>query len=163
MLFVVGTRLHERVQLLTVKSEPGYWLWINCFDMKKLHILIFVACFLLHPLLKGQEIGASQQSKADSIQKTADDTTYPKLQVKGLFQARYLVSGKKDVDVNGQHHSDGSGTDNNFMVKYMRVQMRAQISKRTEVAVLANLADFKSDPKKRFLKMPISSIRLVLN
>jgi len=152
MLFVVGIRLHERVQLLTVKSELGYWLWINCFDMKKLHILIFVACFLLHPLLKGQEIGASQQSKADSIQKTADDTTYPKLQVKGLFQARYLVSGTKDVDVNGQHHSDGSGTDNNFMVKYMRVQMRAQISKRTEVAVLANLADFKSDPKTKVLE-----------
>ncbi|MNR68140.1 hypothetical protein D3C85_1925260 [compost metagenome] len=38
------------------------------------------------------------------------------------------------------------------MVKYMRVQMRAQISKRTEVAVLANLADFKSDPKTKVLE-----------
>jgi hypothetical protein len=55
-----------------------------------------------------------------------------------LFQARYLVGMSKDVDVNGLHHSDGSGVSNNFMLKYMRVQVRAQISKRTEVVVLAN-------------------------
>lgn len=137
---------------MTVKSGPGYWSRTNCFDMKKYHIPIFVACLLVCNLIKGQEIGAVQQSKADSIQQTKDETTYPKLQVKGLFQARYLVSGTKNVDVNGLHHSDGSGTDNNFMVKYMRVQMRAQISKRTEVAVLANLADFKSDPKTKVLE-----------
>jgi hypothetical protein len=38
------------------------------------------------------------------------------------------------------------------MLKYMRVQVRAQISKRTEVVVLANLADFKNDPKSRVLE-----------
>ena len=58
----------------------------------------------------------------------------------------------KDVDVNGLHHSDHSGTSNNFMIKYMRVQMKAQISKRTEVVALANLADFKNDPKGRVLE-----------
>jgi hypothetical protein len=58
----------------------------------------------------------------------------------------------KDVDVNGLHHTDTSGTDNNFMIKYMRVQMHAQISQRTEVVVLANLADFKNDPKSRVLE-----------
>ncbi|WP_312393797.1 porin [Chryseobacterium sp.] len=81
-----------------------------------------------------------------------DNIKYPQLQIKGLFQARYLVGMTKDVDVNGLHHADGSGTDNNFMIKYMRVQMRAQISKRTEVVVLANLADFKNDPKSRVLE-----------
>ncbi|MCB4234708.1 OprO/OprP family phosphate-selective porin [Kaistella anthropi] len=59
---------------------------------------------------------------------------------------------KDNVDVNGLHHLDHSGTDNNFMIKYMRVQIRAQISKHTEVAVLANLADFKNDPKSRVLE-----------
>ena len=89
----------------------------------------------------------------DSIKTQSEDPVkYPQLQIKGLFQARYLVGTSKDVDVNGLHHSDGSGTNNNFMVKYMRVQVRAQISKRTEVVALANLADFKNDPKSRVLE-----------
>ncbi|WP_280694388.1 porin [Chryseobacterium sp. H1D6B] len=92
---------------------------------------------------------------ADSLQgkqEQEDNVKYPVLQIKGLFQARYLVGMTKDVDVNGLHHSDHSGTSNNFMLKYMRVQLRAQISKRTEVVVLANLADFKNDPKSRVLE-----------
>lgn len=89
----------------------------------------------------------------DTLKKHSEETVkYPILQFKGLLQARYLVGMSKDVDVNGLHHSDGSGTDNNFMLKYMRVQARAQISKRTEVVVLANLADFKNDPKSRVLE-----------
>ncbi|CAM3465488.1 porin [Sphingobacterium prati] len=120
--------------------------------MRKLSVLISVLYILLCPTVKGQEPGPVELDKRDSVQQTKGDVTYPKLQIKGLFQARYLISATKDVDVNGLHHSDGSGTDNNFMVKYMRVQMRAQISKRTEVAVLANLADFKSDPKTKVLE-----------
>lgn len=120
--------------------------------MRKLYVLISVLYILLCPTVKGQEPGPVESVKRDSVQQTKGDVTYPKLQIKGLFQARYLISTTKDVDVNGLHHSDGSGTDNNFMVKYMRVQMRAQISKRTEVAVLANLADFKSDPKTKVLE-----------
>ena len=120
--------------------------------MRKLYVLISVLYILLCPTVKGQEPGPVESVKRDSVQQTKGDVTYPKLQIKGLFQARYLISTTKDVDVNGLHHSDGSGTDNNFTVKYMRVQMRAQISKRTEVAVLANLADFKSDPKTKVLE-----------
>jgi len=96
-------------------------------------------------------INAQTSDSADS-KKIQDDIKYPVLQVKGLFQARYLVGTTKNVDVNGLHHEDGSGTDNSFIVKYMRVQMRAQISKRTEVVALANLADFKNDPKSRVLE-----------
>ncbi|SIT15484.1 porin [Chryseobacterium gambrini] len=96
-------------------------------------------------------IKAQTSDSADS-KKNQDDVKYPVLQVKGLFQARYLVGTTKNVDVNGLHHEDGSGTDNSFIVKYMRVQMRAQISKRTEVVALANLADFKNDPKSRVLE-----------
>ncbi|MNG91579.1 hypothetical protein D3C87_646500 [compost metagenome] len=120
--------------------------------MRKLYIPISVLYLLLYATVKGQEPDPVEPIKRDSVQQIKEEITYPKLQIKGLFQARYLVSTTKDVDVNGLHHSDGSGTDNNFMVKYMRVQMRAQISKRTEVAVLANLADFKSDPKTKVLE-----------
>lgn len=88
----------------------------------------------------------------DSLPTPVENLTYPQLQIKGLFQGRYLVGMSKDVDVNGMHHEDGSGTDNNFMIKYMRIQVRAQISKRTEVVILTNLADFKNDPKTRVLE-----------
>lgn len=114
------------------------------FSIKKRKQLF---CLLLFSLSMSGQVKDSIQIKQEE-----DNLKYPQLQIKGLFQARYLVGMSKDVDVNGLHHEDGSGTDNNFMVKYMRVQVRAQISKRTEVVVLANLADFKNDPKSRVLE-----------
>ncbi|MBK1897627.1 porin [Chryseobacterium paridis] len=114
------------------------------FSIKKRKQLF---CMLLFSLSMNAQVKDTAQVKQEE-----DNVKYPQLQIKGLFQARYLVGMTKDVDVNGLHHEDGSGTDNNFMVKYMRVQVRAQISKRTEVVVLANLADFKNDPKSRVLE-----------
>ncbi|MBT2622819.1 porin [Chryseobacterium sp. ISL-6] len=104
-------------------------------------------CFLVFSLSMSGQVKDSVQNKTEE-----ENVKYPILQIKGLFQARYLLGMTKNVDVNGLHHEDGSGTDNNFMLKYMRVQVRAQISKRTEVVVLANLADFKNDPKSRVLE-----------
>lgn len=104
-------------------------------------------CFLFFSISLSGQVKDTVQNKQEE-----EHIKYPVLQIKGLFQARYLLGMTKDVDVNGLHHEDGSGTDNNFMVKYMRVQVRAQISKRTEVVVLANLADFKNDPKSRVLE-----------
>ncbi|MCL1670634.1 porin [Elizabethkingia ursingii] len=117
--------------------------------------------FIFIPLLLGA-LFSNAQTK-DSVKVPVKDSLtakkqevaevkYPQFQFKGLFQGRYLVGMTKDVDVNGLHHSDHSGTSNNFMIKYMRVQMKAQISKRTEVVALANLADFKNDPKGRVLE-----------
>ncbi|SFN10464.1 Phosphate-selective porin O and P [Chryseobacterium oleae] len=118
---------------------------MTLFSPKK-RSLIF--CALLASFSASAQIQDSlQQNKQEE-----DNVKYPVLQIKGLFQARYLVGMTKDVDVNGLHHADGSGTSNNFMLKYMRVQVRAQISKRTEVVALANLADFKNDPKSRVLE-----------
>lgn len=104
-------------------------------------------CFLVFSLSMSGQVKDSVQNKTEE-----ENVKYPILQIKGLFQARYLLGMTKNVDVNGLHHEDGSGTDNNFMLKYMRVQVQAQISKRTEVVVLANLADFKNDPKSRVLE-----------
>ncbi|MDC8104948.1 porin [Chryseobacterium sp. PTM-20240506] len=104
-------------------------------------------CLIVFSISVSGQVKDSAQTQPEE-----DNIKYPQLQIKGLFQARYLVGMTKDVDVNGLHHEDGSGTDNNFMLKYMRVQVRAQISKRTEVVVLANLADFKNDPKSRVLE-----------
>ncbi|MEP7252015.1 MAG: porin [Ginsengibacter sp.] len=83
-------------------------------------------------------------AKTDSIQ--------PKITFKGLFQARYIVSLKKNVDVNGLHHIDGEGVFNSFDVRRARAQFTARISDRTEAVLLVNLADFKSDPKNKVLE-----------
>jgi len=115
------------------------------FSTKKKSLII---CALLAVF----SVQAQIQDSLRSNKQEEDNVKYPVLQIKGLFQARYLVGMAKDLDVNGLHHADGSGTSNNFMLKYMRVQVRAQISKRTEVVALANLADFKNDPKSRVLE-----------
>lgn len=118
---------------------------MTLFSTKKRSLML---CALLAGFCTNAQIQDSlQQNKQEE-----DHVKYPVLQIKGLFQARYLVGMSKDVDVNGLHHADGSGTRNNFMLKYMRIQVRAQISKRTEVVALANLADFKNDPKSRVLE-----------
>lgn len=116
---------------------------MSTFLITKKHLLL---SFTLFSLVLTAQVPDSIKTQSE------DPVKYPQIQIKGLFQARYLVGTSKDVDVNGLHHSDGSGTNNNFMVKYMRVQVRAQISKRTEVVALANLADFKNDPKSRVLE-----------
>jgi len=77
---------------------------------------------------------------------------YPTFKFKGLFQARYTSSLAQDVDISGLHHEEGKYTSNSFALKYMRVQVQAAISKRTEVVALVNLADFKSDPKTKVLE-----------
>ncbi|MGC5745953.1 porin [Chryseobacterium sp. NFX27] len=115
------------------------------FSQKKRSLLV---CALLAAFSANAQIQDSL--RVDKYEE--DHVKYPVLQIKGLFQARYLVGMTEDVDVNGLHHADGSGTSNNFMLKYMRVQVRAQISKRTEVVALANFADFKNDPKSRVLE-----------
>lgn len=81
-----------------------------------------------------------------------DFENYPTFKFKGLFQSRFTTSLSKDVDVTGLHHSEGKLTSNAFSIKYMRVQVQAAISKRTEVVALVNLADFKNDPKTRVLE-----------
>jgi hypothetical protein len=145
--------------LRDVKSKFEGWLNVLIKNSKKKNKQKDMAFFsfkkksLVLCMLGWLSANAQIQDSLKPTSSTAGrQCKYPQLQIKGLFQARYLVGMSKDVDVNGLHHTDGSGTDNNFMLKYMRVQVRAQISKRTEVVVLANLADFKNDPKSRVLE-----------
>jgi hypothetical protein len=80
------------------------------------------------------------------------DSIKPKITMKGLFQARYSFSGHQDIDLNGLHHVDGKAIYNDFDVKRARLQFAAKISDRTDVVLLINLADFKSDPKNKVLE-----------
>ena len=118
---------------------------MDFFSFKKSLLLCFILWYCNSAAQIPDSLQTEQKAEVEPIK-------YPKVQIKGLFQARYLVGMSDNVDVNGLQHSDGSGTSNNFMLKYMRVQLRAQISKRTEVVALVNLADFKNDPKSRVLE-----------
>ena len=80
------------------------------------------------------------------------DSTKVKITMKGLFQARYSFSGHKDVDLNGLHHTDNAAVYNDFDLKRVRLQFASKISDRTDVVLLLNLADFKSDPKNKVLE-----------
>ena len=95
---------------------------------------------------------AAAQEKKDSLQ--------PKIIFKGLFQAQYIFSLQKNVDVNGLQHTDGKGVYNTFDVHRARVQFAAAISDRTDVAFNLNLADFKGDPKNKVLENAYLTYRL---
>ncbi|WP_235830978.1 porin [Flavobacterium ustbae] len=77
---------------------------------------------------------------------------YPEFQFKGLFQARYLQSLSSDVDVSGLQHSTGDVVQSTFDIKRMRVGLNTKLSEATEVVILVNLADFKSDTKGKVLE-----------
>lgn len=91
---------------------------------------------------------AANQTATDSD----DGVKYPQFQFKGLFQARYLESFGDNVDVMGVHHSTGDATQSTFDIKRMRVGLNTKLSEATEVVILVNLADFKSDTKGKVLE-----------
>lgn len=94
--------------------------------------------------------------KADK--KENEEVKYPQFQLKGLLQARYLESFGDNVDVLGTQHSTGDATQSSFDIKRMRVGLNTKLSETTEIVILVNLADFKSDTKGKFWRMPTENI-----
>jgi len=110
--------------------------------------LFLAAAFLTCP----RYLAAQEPVKADS--------TKIKITMKGLFQARYSFSAHKDIDLNGLQHTDKSAVYNDFDLKRVRLQFASKISDRTDVVLLLNLADFKSDPKNKVLENAYITYRL---
>lgn len=99
-------------------------------------------------------------SIADAQQTLNLDSGKVKITMKGLFQSRYLFSAHKNIDLNGLQHNDGKAVDNDFDIKRARLQFTSKISDRTEVVLLLNLADFKSDPANKVLENAYITYRL---
>ncbi|CAA9196812.1 porin [Flavobacterium collinsii] len=114
--------------------------------MNKYLLLKIVFFFVMPFFLNAQNAATQPTANAESVVK------YPQFQFKGLFQARYLESSGKNVDVLGAHHSTGQVTQSSFDIKRMRVGLNTKLSEATEVVILVNLADFKSDPKSKVLE-----------
>jgi len=110
-------------------------------------LIAFLSLFFVILNVSGQEIQKPDSTKA-------------KIVIKGLFQARYLFSTHKDIDLNGLHHTDGKAIYNDFDIKRARLQFTSKISDRTDVVLLLNLADFKSDPANKVLENAYITYRL---
>ena len=113
---------------------------------KSLLIKIVFSLLIVPFFLNAQTVNTPSTEDAENSIK------YPQFQFKGLLQARYLESSGDNVDVLGVHHSTGEVTQSSFDIKRMRVGLNTKLSNTTEVVLLVNLADFKSDPKGKVLE-----------
>ncbi|MFZ0598259.1 MAG: porin [Flavobacterium sp.] len=115
--------------------------------MNKILLLKIVFILLILPLfMNAQAVKTQTAEDSESVIK------YPQFQFKGLLQARYLESFGDNVDVTGLQHSTGEVTQSSFDIKRMRVGLNTKLSEATEVVILVNLADFKSDTKGKVLE-----------
>ncbi|MFD2939906.1 porin [Flavobacterium notoginsengisoli] len=114
--------------------------------MSKILLVPIVFFFLLTPVF------IYAQGDVNAGEKTESEVKYPQYQLKGLLQARYLESFGDNVDVLGVHHATGDVTQQSFDIKRMRVGLNTKLSEATEVVILVNLADFKSDTKGKVLE-----------
>jgi hypothetical protein len=84
---------------------------------------------------------------------TQTEIKYPQFKFQGLFQARYLSGFTHGIDAaTGLQHSNGDGVEDTFDIKRMRLGVTTKLGERFDVVVLANFADFKSDPKGKVLE-----------
>lgn len=100
----------------------------------------FIVCFTL--LASVCKVNYAQQiQSADSLSKKSTDKK--SLTFSGLLQARYTLSLTHDVDVNGKQFDDTqNGVTNSFSLRRVRLQMKTQINKYFDAAVLVNFAEF---------------------
>lgn len=104
----------------------------------------FLLLLLLCPVFSN---GQNNEANAEK------EIKYPQFKFQGLFQGRYLSGFNDGIDaVTGLHHTDGKAVENTFDIKRMRVGVTAKLGEKFDVVVLANFADFKSDPKGKVLE-----------
>ncbi|MBO9586167.1 MAG: porin [Flavobacterium sp.] len=113
---------------------------------------IFFLFFITPTFLHAQGDLNQGDDKKETDKKATEEVKYPQFQLKGLLQARYLESFGDNVDVLGVHHSAGDAVQSSFDIKRMRVGLNTKLSETTEIVILVNLADFKSDPKGKVLE-----------
>lgn len=117
--------------------------------MSKILLVSIAFFFFIMPFCLHAQGDVNEGGKTE---KTENEVKYPQYQLKGLLQARYLESFGDNVDVLGMHHSAGDVTQQSFDIKRMRVGLNTKLSEATEVVILVNLADFKSDTKGKVLE-----------
>ncbi|WP_267740607.1 porin [Myroides injenensis] len=118
---------------------------MRLFSLIKLKLLVPAALCCSTTVLAQEQVTDTIQVFEQQVIINPVDETFPKFKFGGVFQGRYIDNFKKDVDIDGLHHSDGEGTSNSFDVKRMRVSLAARITENLEVITLVNLADSKDE------------------
>ncbi|UKT64755.1 porin [Pedobacter mucosus] len=77
-----------------------------------------------------------------------------KLTFAGVLQTRYVLSLDKDVDINGKNFdlATSKAISNTFLIKRARVMVKGDINDHFSANILANLAEFNSDPTNKVLE-----------
>lgn len=96
------------------------------------------------PLVPQKEAPRQEDKKVDFLNK--------KVSYAMLLVGDYANTLSSNVDINGNHTTDASGSSNGFYLRYARLQAKFDISKMT-AQILVNLADFKNNPQTRVLEL----------
>lgn len=116
--------------------------------MKKILLVQIILIVLFVPFFVNAQADVNQATLGPE----EEVVKYPQFQFKGLFQARFLGALSEGVDVLGMQHTTGEVTKTSFDIKRMRVGLNTKLSEATEVVILVNLADFKSDTQGKVLE-----------
>ncbi len=117
-----------------------------------LSIVLVSSCVLTIAQTKTDSLKIPEAPKPEKAKLTFLDK---KATVRVFIIADYANSLTKDVDITGTHNAANSS--NGFYLKYVRINGRYNINKKLSIQLLANLADFNSDPKNKVLE--IAAIR----
>ncbi|QDW24155.1 hypothetical protein FFJ24_004675 [Pedobacter sp. KBS0701] len=116
--------------------------------MKQFYIILLLACSML--------FASAQQKDQTRLSDTLKNySAYKrKLSFAGVLQTRYVLSMDKNVDINGKNYDPAmsKAISNTFMIKRARVMVKGDINDHFSANILANLAEFNSDPTNKVLE-----------
>ncbi|RNL56030.1 porin [Pedobacter jejuensis] len=99
--------------------------------------------------------GAQQKDRTRLSDTLKNYSAYKrKLSFAGVLQTRYVIALNKNADINGKNFDPGSSKaiSNTFLVKRARVMVKGDINDHFSANILANLAEFNSDPTNKVLE-----------
>ena len=116
--------------------------------MKQLYLILFLTVSFIFT--------SAQQKDRTSLRDTLKNySAYKrKLSFAGVLQTRYVLSLDKNVDINGKQFDPATAKaiSNTFMIKRARVMVKGDVNDHFSANILANLAEFNSDPANKVLE-----------
>ncbi|GGE71071.1 phosphate-selective porin O/P [Pedobacter psychrotolerans] len=113
--------------------------------------LFFITCIFGSPFFAN-----SQQKDRTRLTDTIKNySAYKrKLTFAGVLQTRYVLALDKNADINGKNFDPATSKaiSNTFLVKRARVMLKGDINDHFSANILANLAEFNSDPTNKVLE-----------
>jgi Phosphate-selective porin O and P len=115
------------------------------------HFYILIVILMVGPFV----VQAQQKDRTRLSDTLKNYSAYKrKLTFAGVLQTRYVLSLDKDVDINGKNFDPATSKaiSNTFLVKRARVMVKGDINDHFSANILANLAEFNSDPTNKVLE-----------